>query len=97
MVVFKGMIRGMAWRLFDSGHPEYFTVQRCNTTQTDPEASDFCKSVDKDDSNIVPGNREAITHNISNLCNFSHLQNLFLMNFLTSWVLHSGSYISFFL
>ena len=61
MVVLKGMIRGMAWRLFDPGHPEYFTVRRCNTTQTDSEASDFCKSINKDDEDIVPGKKEELT------------------------------------
>ena len=55
MVVFAGMMRGMAWRLFNPGSPEYFTVRRCNTTQTDETASDFCKSLDHDDQDIVPG------------------------------------------
>ena len=58
MVVFKGMVRGMAWRLFNPGNPEFMTVRRCNTTQMDQEAPDFCKSMDRDDQDIVPGNTD---------------------------------------
>ena len=80
MVVFKGMVRGMAWRLFNPGNPEFMTVRRCNTTQMDQEAPDFCKSMDRDDQDIVPGNTDrnkTVCHQCSvKLCILS-LQSLF--------------------
>jgi len=81
MVEFKGMIRGFAWRLFDSGHPEYFTVRKCNATQKNSTASDFCKSLNKNDAEIDPG---SISYE------FSHFMGLvlwFLYQFLLVMIL----------